>query len=340
MKAVSESRRGKSGASAASPAARAGQAVRFYYKGSRYKQLRAFVHTVKSGSLSRASEALFISQPSVSLQLQALERELGVSLLERRRRRIQLTEAGEVLYELARPLIEGWESLERRFQARVQGLTAGRLTVVAGASTLQYLLPRYVSRFRERYPDVQLQLISMTEREGMAMLRDDRADLLVGSMLDVPADLNWAPVFHYDPMLVTPADHPLLGRPVLALDDLSGYGLILPPDRQATYRLVDLIFQQQQVPYHVAIEIGGWEAIKQYVALGMGITIMPGLCVTEADQGRLGIRNIRQLLPRRSYGVALRRGKFLSTEARNFVDLLRPGLSTTREYDQAGASDR
>ncbi|MHC1480689.1 LysR family transcriptional regulator [Frateuria aurantia] len=327
-------------AAPSSAAATSETPLRFYYKGSRYKQLRAFVYTVKSGSLSRASEALFLSQPSVSLQLQALERELGVALLERRRRRIQLTEAGEILYELARPLIEGWETLDRRFEARVQGLKAGRLTVVAGASTLQYLLPRFVSRFRERYPDVQLQLVSMTEREGMAMLRNDRADVLVGSMLDVPADLSWAPVFHYDPMLVTPPGHPLLSRQVLTLGDLSDHGLILPPDRQATYRLVDLIFQQQQVPYHVAIEIGGWEAIKQYVALGMGITIMPGLCVTEADQGRLGIRNIRQLLPQRSYGVGLRRGKFLSTEARNFVDLLRPGLSTTREYDQAGASER
>ena len=322
------------------PGGNSEEAARFYYKGSRYKQLRAFVHTVKAGSLSRASEALFLSQPSVSLQLQALERELGVSLLERRRRRIHLTEAGEALYEMARPLIEGWETLDRRFQARVQGLQAGRLTVVAGASTLQYLLPRFVSRFRERYPDVQLQLVSMTERDGMAMLRNDRADVLVGSMLDVPADLNWAPVFHYDPMLVTPPGHALLARPGLTLADLSEHGLILPPDRQATYRLVDLIFQQQQVPYHVAIEIGGWEAIKQYVALGMGITIMPGLCVTEVDQGRLGIRNIRQLLPQRSYGVALRRGKFLSPEARNFVDLLRPGLSTIREYDQVGASDR
>ncbi|HET8765483.1 MAG TPA: LysR family transcriptional regulator, partial [Rhodanobacter sp.] len=76
--------------------------ARYYYKGNRLKQLRAFVATVKLGTLSRAAESLYLSQPSVSLQLQALERELGATLLERRRRRVNLTDAGEALYELAR----------------------------------------------------------------------------------------------------------------------------------------------------------------------------------------------------------------------------------------------
>ena len=79
---------------------------RYYYKGNRHKQLRAFVSVVKLGTLTRAAEALYLSQPTVSLLLQALERELGVSLVERRRRRINLTDAGEALYELARPLVE------------------------------------------------------------------------------------------------------------------------------------------------------------------------------------------------------------------------------------------
>src|SRR5471030_1821641 len=71
------------------------EAGRYYYKGNRHKQLRAFVTVVKLGTLTRAAEALFLSQPTISLQLQALERELGISLVERRRRRINLTNAGE-----------------------------------------------------------------------------------------------------------------------------------------------------------------------------------------------------------------------------------------------------
>jgi LysR family transcriptional regulator, low CO2-responsive transcriptional regulator len=321
-------------------AATSGDAGRYYYKGNRLKQMRAFVATVKLGTLSRAAEALYLSQPSISLQLQALERELGVELLQRSRRRINLTDAGEALYELARPLVEGWENLDRDFQSKIKGLQSGRLTVAAGSSTIQYLLPELVRRYRERFPAVQLQLANVTGKDGMALLRADEADFAVGSMLDVPNDIAWAPVYHYDPMLITPLDHPLARKDTLSLEDLSPYGLILPPQRLSTYRLVDLVFQQRQVPYQVAIEVGGWEVIKEYVAMGMGISIVTGICITDADRNRLAVRNMRQYFPQRSYGVVMRKGKFLTAEARAFIDLIRPGLLTHRDYDESGHSER
>jgi DNA-binding transcriptional LysR family regulator len=314
--------------------------ARYYYKGSRQKQLRAFVSTVKLGTLTRAAEALYLSQPTISLQLQALERELGVALLERSRRRINLTDAGEALYELARPLVEGWENLDRDFQARVKGLQSGRLIVAAGTSTIQYLLPELVRRYRERFPAVQLQLANVTGKDGMAMLREDKADFAVGSMLDVPNDIAWAPIYHYDPMLIAPLDHPLAQKASVTLEDLSPYGLILPPQRLSTYRQVDLVFQQRQVPYQVAIEVGGWDVIKEYVAMGMGISIVTGICITAADRSRLFVRNMKQYFPQRSYGVVMRKGKFLSAEARAFIDLIRPGLLTHRDYDEPGHSER
>ncbi|GLQ99989.1 transcriptional regulator [Dyella mobilis] len=313
---------------------------RYYYKGNRLKQMRAFVATVKLGTLSRAAESLYLSQPSISLQLQALERELGVELLQRSRRRINLTDAGEALYELARPLVEGWEHLDRDFHSKIKGLQSGRLTVAAGSSTIQYLLPELVRQYRERFPAVQLQLANVTGKDGMALLRADEADFAVGSMLDVPNDIAWAPVYHYDPMLIMPPNHPLAGKDAIALEDLSPYGLILPPQRLSTYRLVDLVFQQRQVPYQVAIEVGGWEVIKEYVAMGLGISIVTGICITDADRNRLAVRNMRQYFPQRSYGVVMRKGKFLTAEARAFIDLIRPGLLTHRDYDESGHSER
>ena len=313
---------------------------RFYYKGNRVKQLRAFVYTVKLGTLTRAAEALFLSQPSVSLQIKALERELDVTLFERTRRRITVTDAGEALYELARPLIEGWESLDSDFRARMQGLQSGSLVIAAGTSTIQYLLPTLVQAFRERMPGVHLELANVTGKDGLALLREDRADFAVGSMLDVPHDLAYEPVYHYDPMLIMPLDHPLADKPDIAIEDLSPYGLILPPQRLTTFRLVDLVFQKRQVPYTVAIEVGGWEVIKHYVAMGLGISIVTGICLTDEDRAHLAVRNMRRYFPQRSYGVVMRKGKYLSAEARAFIDLIRPGLLTHREYDESGHSSR
>lgn len=313
---------------------------RFYYKGSRLKQLRAFCYAVKFGTLTRAAEALFLSQPSVSLQLGALESELGCALVERRRRRVTLTAEGQALYELARPLVEGLEGLDQAFFARTRGSRRSTLDIACGNSTIQYLLPDMVAAFRNQYADVHLNLHNVTGTDGLALLRSDEVDFAVGSMIDVPNDLSYEVLHHFDPLLITPLGHPLAGKAQVTLEDLSPFGLILPPKRLTTYRLVDLVFQERKVPYDVAIEVGGWEVIKQYVAMGLGISIVTGMCIREADRERLAVRNLRAYFPQRSYGVVVRKGKVLSTEARAFIDLIRPGLFVRQDWFESGHSER
>ncbi|RZA17194.1 MAG: LysR family transcriptional regulator [Lysobacteraceae bacterium] len=315
-------------------------ALRFAYKGSRLKPLRAFCQVARLGSVSRAAEALYLSQPAVTLQLQALERELGVRLLERSGKRLTPTREGELLYEMAKPLVEGLDGLAAQFREQVRGLDAGELNVAAGSSTILYLLPGIVDAFRRHHADVRLSLHNVTGAGGLDLLRSDAVDLAVGSMLDVPADLSYAPVYRFEPMLIMPPDHPLARKRDLSLEDLSPYGLILPPKRLTTYRLVDLVFQQNRVPYTVALEVGGWEVIKQYVAMGLGISIVTAICLTDADRQRLAARSLARWFPSRSYGIVMRKGKFLSAQARAFVDLIQPDVLAPREYDQGGHSER
>ncbi len=108
---------------------------RFYYKGNRVKQLRAFCNTVKHETLSKAAEALYLSQPTISLQIAALERDLNTVLFERRGRRMALTPEGTALYELATPLIDGLETLDNRFARRMGDMESGELNIAAGEST-------------------------------------------------------------------------------------------------------------------------------------------------------------------------------------------------------------
>ncbi len=320
---------------------RSGSATpRFAYKSDRLKPLRAFCQTVRLGSVSRAAQALFVSQPAVTQQLQALEREFGVVLFERSGRRMSPTREGELLYELAQPLVEGVDGLASQFHDKVRGLDTGELNIAANSSTILYLLPRIVEAFRARHPEVRLTLHPAISADGADLLRADAVDLAVGSMLDVPADLSYEPVYRFEPMLIAPRAHPLANKPKLDLHDLSPHPLILPPKRQITYRLIDLVFQKNRVPYTVALEVGGWEIIKQYVAMGMGISIVSSICLSESDRERLTVRPLSDWFPPRSYGVIVRKGKYLSPQARAFVELIRPDLFHPREYDEAGHSER
>ena len=313
---------------------------RFSYKSDRLKPLRAFCQTVRLGSVSRAAEALFISQPAVTLQLQALEREFGVVLFERSGRRLVPSREGQVLYEMAQPLVENLDGLAERFRDKISGLDAGELRIAANSTTILYLLPKVVAAFRQLHPQVRLALHNAITADGTDLLRSDAADLIVGSLLDVPSDLSYETVQRFEQMLITPLGHPLSSVPQLELAQIAEHPLILPPRRQVTWRLVDRIFQQQRLPYSVSLEVGGWEVIKQYVALGMGISVVPALCLAAEDARELAIRPVGSLFPPRTYGVAVRRGRPLSPQARAFIECIQPDLLSPRSYDQTGHSER
>jgi len=293
---------------------------RFYYKGNQLKQLRAFCAVAKSGKMTDAAEELYLSQPAISLQVRALERELDTLLFERHGPRINMTREGQELHEMARPLVEGLETLNARFNRRMKGdLDSGEVVIAAGESTIIYLLPRLVQHFRERYPNIHVQLRNVTGRDGLAMLRDDEVDFAIGSMLDVPSDIDYKPIYTFQPALIMPLEHDLANKDDVKIEDISPYGLILPPRRLTTWRMVDRVFQQHQVPFNVTLEVGGWEVIKRYVEMDFGVSIVTGICLRKDD--KLVAKNMSAYFPKRSYGTVMRRGKFLSQQARAFMEV-------------------
>jgi DNA-binding transcriptional LysR family regulator len=309
-----------------------------YYKQNRLKQLRAFCHAARAGSISAAAEALFLSQPSVTLQIQALEREFGIALFERRGPQIKLTPDGELLYQLAHPLVEGIDKLNETFAAQHGNLESGELNIAAGESTILYVLPEPTKRFAELYPKIRLKLHNVTGRDGMAMLRADEADLAVGSMLEVPDDVVYTPVVSYNPALITPLDHPLAAlakKKQVTLKDISPYGLILPPRHLSTWAMVDLTFRKHNVSYRVALEAGGWEVIKKYVELGLGISIVTDVCLTGSEH--MARIPVEKYFPKRSYGIVYRKGKFLSPQAKRFIEIME---ATFHPADHAAKSSR
>lgn len=313
------------------------QNTNFYYKKNRLKQLRAFQQVVRTRSVTLAAEKLFLSQPSVSLQLQALEREMGVILFERSGSSMKLTPQGEMLYHIAQPLIEGIDKLEESFSAALGHIDSGQVNIGAGESTILYILPEPVRRFTKAYPNIRLKMQNVTGRDGLRMLRADEIDFAVGSMLVGADDILYEPVVTYDPVLITPLDHPLAGKTNITLADISPYGLILPPHHLSTWRIVDYAFKQQGLTYTVTLEAGGWEVIKKYVELGLGISIVTDICLT--GQEKVARIPLTVYFPRRSYGIVLRKGRFISPQAQRFIDILREFYAERGGAGQGGVPE-
>ncbi|MDD2685769.1 MAG: LysR family transcriptional regulator [Gallionella sp.] len=291
-----------------------------YYKNNRLKQMRAFCQVVRSGSVTQAAQKLFLSQPSITLQIQALERELNATLFERRGPALKLTPDGEALYTLAEPLVRGMDELHASFIAQHGRLESGELNIGAGESTILYILPEAVRRFAERYPGIHMRMFNVTGRDGLKMLKSDEIDFAVGSMLDVPDDITYQPIVTFDPALITPIGHPLAKKKNISLEDISQYGLILPPRHLSTWGMVKYVFQQHNLAFKVTLEAGGWEVIKKYVEMGLGISIVTDICLT--GQEKLVKIPLDNYFPQRGYGLVLRKGKFMSPQANRFVEIL------------------
>jgi DNA-binding transcriptional LysR family regulator len=288
------------------------------------QKLRTFCAAVRAGSFTRAGEQLALSQPTVSLHIQALERNLGTALFRRRGPSVSLTPDGQAYFDLAWPRVSALESLEATFSAERQGALRGRLQMAAGEATMLYLLPSVVKEFADLYPGVTIRLHNVSGREGLHLLRSDAVDLAVGSLIEVPGDISYEPVITYQPTLITPLGHPLAGRKTVSLREIARYPLILPPQNLATWPAVASVFQKQDLPYQVVLETGGWEVIKRYVESGLGISIVTSICLT--GQEKLAAIAMTRYFPPRTYGLVLRKNKALPAAAVCFTDLLRRRL--------------
>lgn len=293
------------------------------YKQNRFQQLRGFCYAAATGSVSNAARRMYLSQPSVSQQIQSLESEIGVKLFVRDGTGIRLTHDGQLLYEMAMPLVNELERLDEQFRLRRQEVDEGRIEIAAGWSTILYVLPRYVEIFRRAYPKIELRLNNVTGVEGLERLRSGLVDFAVGPLMQAPADIEFHPMVSYDAVVITPIGHPLARQKKLTLADISRYPLILPPHNLSTWGVVDTTFKQHGLPYKVAMEVGGWEVIKKYVELGLGISIIMSIGLT--GQEKVEVIPAGEFFPPRTYGVVLRKGRLLSPQAKRFVSLLLEG---------------
>jgi DNA-binding transcriptional LysR family regulator len=292
----------------------------YRYKQNRFQQLRGFCYAAASGSISKAARRMGLSQPSVSQQIRSLESELSTTLLVRRGQKMELTHDGALLLEMARPLIEELENLDTEFRQRRSEVDHGHIEVAAGLSTILYFLPRYVEAFRMAHPGIEVRLQNVTGIEGLERLRSSMVDFAVGPLGSPPADIDFFPVVSYDAVVITCLGHPLVYKDRLTLEDISRYPLILPPRNLSTWSMVDQTFKDSGLSYEVAMEVGGWEVIKKYVELGLGISIIISIGIT--GQEKLEVIPAGEFFPKRTYGVVLRKGRILSPQAKRFVSLL------------------
>ena len=295
-------------------------------RGDRLKQLRAFCHAARLGSITRAAEYIFSSQPAVSQQVRALEEELAVTLFERNGPRISLSPAGRQLYEAAMPVVAGMDRLPRTFAEQHRGDISGELHLAAGRATAAYVVPEYLRRFREHHPAIRVNLRTGSGRERLDWLRAYEVDIVFGATDVAPSDLDFHFMFPSRFFLITSEGHPLAGRESVEVAEAAGYPLVMPAPGSYARQVGDMVVRQHGLTVDTVVEVDGWSAIKRYVEAGIGISAVPDVCLTDRD--RVWRIPFDRYIPDRRYGVLMRRDRTPSLAARRFIRIMDADLRT------------
>ena len=287
------------------------------------KQIRAFCYTARLGSITQAADRIFSSQPSVSLQVRALEESLGVTLFERKGPRVALTPAGRKLYELAAPLVEDIDRLPDAFAEQYEGIS-GELRIAAGEAASAFVLPRFINQFREQQPEVRVSVKSGTGRQCLGWLRAYEVDLVFAAMDVRPSNVAVYPVLSSDYLLITPWDHPLHGRESVSVREMCAYPLIAHTSGAHFRHFSEIYLRQEGAALDIVVYVDGWDVIKEYVEAGLGIAVVPNLCLRDEDRVRR--IPIEDYFPPQRYGMVTRRDRLLPLAVHRFIRIVDPSL--------------
>jgi DNA-binding transcriptional LysR family regulator len=291
-------------------------------------QLRIFCSVVEHRSYTKAAEALFLTQPAVSLQIQALERSLQVKLLERVNQQLIVTEAGEALYQCAIPMLNA-EAEAERVLAELRGAARGRLVIGANTTGGMYVVPPMIAQYKAQHAESELLLqIDATERL-IERVRQGIIDLGFACGTIVQPELTVEEIGTDILTLILSPYHPLAARPSLTLEQVAAQPFIVPESISRTRQFIEQTMREHGYTLKIAMHFQGTEPVKRAVQSNLGIGIVSSAAVMhEVAAGALRAMPIEDLELRRPLVMFYRQGKYFGPMARDF-------MQHARSYDYA-----
>lgn len=288
------------------------------------QELEAFWWIAQTGSFNRAAERLYLTQPSVTARIQALEKELGQPLFERKPRGVRLTDAGRVLLPHAERVLQDIRKA-RKAVAELESATGGTLTVGSALTTSTYTLPQILSQFKSRYPAVEVAVRTGRSQQVQQLVLDDSVQLgLAHSPLANHSDIISVPLYEEPIVLVVHPKHPLATRPEVTADELAAEAFITSDRASGYWVLVEQFWAAAGLVPRVTMELDSIEATKRMVMCGLGLTMLPrGTVENELETGQLVVVPVANGGHLRRHTMLIhRRGKVWSGIARAFLEIL------------------
>lgn len=291
-----------------------------------FHQLHIFYTVADKGSFSMAAQALHMTQPAVTMQVQSLEDYFGTKLFQRSTKKIELTEAGRTLLPFAKRSIELIKDTDIAM-SKFTHMLEGRLQLGASLTIGEYILPRLLGPFSKEYPSISVSLKVMNTTQILEEIFNHQLTFgLVEAPIHHP-DVKTEIVLNDELKLIVPANHPLADREAITFDDMLPYPFILREQGSGTRQVMEEELQRAGFGadrLKIIMELGSTGAIKSAVEAGLGLTVMSPTAVRH--ETALGIFKVKSLegltFTRHFYSIYLQ-AALLPISAVTFLTFLR-----------------
>jgi len=298
--------------------------------GEEVNHLKLFKDIAQTRRVSRGARMNGVSQSAASQHLQDLERRLGLTLLDRSRRPLVLTDAGKLYLEMCRKVLQSWEEFQVALE-EVRREVEGTVRIAAIYSVGLSEMSQLEQEFARRYPQARMEVEYLRPEKVYEAVVTDRADL---GLLSYPEPTKEVTVLEWrkEEMVVAASPyHPLAARLEVRPEELDGLAFVGFDEDLPIRRDIDRFLREHHVRVNITMHFDNLQMIKQAVAHGSGVSIMPArIMEEEISQGRLVPIPIAKLALYRPVGIVHRRKKRFHRAGQAFLDLLRepPAIGT------------
>ena len=301
------------------------------------RQLQVFEAVARLLSFTRAAEELFLTQPTVSMQIRKLENDIGLPLTEQIGKSVTLTDAGKALHQASRDILDTLGRFEMQVDDQ-KGLKTGELRI-AVVTTAKYFAPRLLGQFCQRYPGIDV-FLEVTNREHiLERMNKNLDDLYLIGKPPESSELEFRPYLSNPMVVVAPADHTQAQKKAIALSEIAGEHFIMREQGSGTRIAVERLFAEAGYEINVRMELGSNEAIKQGITGGLGIAVLSKHTLTHGDMRDLTILDVEGFPLSWQWYIGHPRKKRLSVVAKAFIEFMYevgPSLLPASIHNDAG----
>lgn len=290
------------------------------------RQLRYLIAIVEEANFTRASEKVFVSQSALSQQIQTLEQEVGTILLDRSKRGVRLTAAGEILYRHARRVFLELEQATIAIQ-ETEGLQRGELRVGVVQTVNDYLMPSLATTFAECHPQIKLLVDELSSDEIEIRLENGELHVGLGFVPITNASIHTQHLFKEQLVLILRDDHPLARQSTIAVESLDQMPMVMLSNTFCTRRLWEESAHLAAAQPKIVMEMNTVSSILAVVEKTGLATVLPKNILAEKQPSQLVSLDLHNPTPSRQVGLLWHRDSYLCTASRAFIDMAQKDLS-------------